>query len=194
MLVRMSRTRWALVGLCLLGACSSGSGNGSTKSTTTTVPPVGTIAPNAWRDVATGVYNGKSWKISAATSSAKWRCYDPQGSARRADDTGSSALSRDGRPVHCLGPVSAHQSRAFAAFIDGAERDQWVVVGAAADGVKRVQIVFADKTATTLNIDPKSRLVIWKGPASVHPKSVRADTETCTLAAAKTAGGVSCDA
>jgi hypothetical protein len=32
-----------------------------------------------------------------------------------------------------------------------------------------------------LNIDPKSRLVIWKGPASVKPKDIRADSTTCTI-------------
>ena len=56
-----------------------------------------------------------------------------------------------------------------------------MLIGAVADGVKKVSIVFADGTRTPLNIDPKSRLVIWKGPASVKPKHIRADTTTCTI-------------
>ena len=97
--------------------------------------------------------------------------------------TVGGAPTRDGRTVHCLAPTAKAQSAPFVAFVDGAEGKDWVLVGAAADGVKKVSVVFADGTSSPLNIDPKSWLVIWKGPASVKPKSVRTDKTTCTIAA-----------
>jgi hypothetical protein len=84
--------------------------------------------------------------------------------------------------VHCLAPASTKDTAPFAAFVNGQDGKDWVLVGAAADGVKRVSIVYGDGTASPLNIDPKSRLVIWKGPASVKPKEIRTDHASCTIA------------
>jgi hypothetical protein len=90
--------------------------------------------------------------------------------------------TRDGRAVQCLAPASTSDTAPFVALVNGADGTNWVLVGAAADGVKKVSIVYADGTSSPLNIDPKSRLVIWKGPASVKPKQIRTDKTTCTIA------------
>ncbi len=76
----------------------------------------------------------------------------------------------------------------FVAIVNGTDANQWVLIGAVADGVKKVSIGFADGTRTPLNIDPKSRLVIWKGPASTKPKDIKADATTCTIDPAQKTG------
>ena len=135
--------------------------------------------------MAQGVFGAKTWKVASARSSNDWRCYDPQGAALPA--AGSSAApagnpTRQGRTAQCLPPASDPSDPRFVAFVNGADAKQWVVVGAVADGVKKVSLVFGDNTSTALNVDPKSRLVIWKGPASVKPKQIRTDKTVCTIA------------
>ena len=180
----MSWPKWTLIAACLLTACSSGSSSGKGASTTTT-SPAGTIAANGWKDVAQGTFAKKKWTVAAARSSAGWRCYDAQGVSAAGGTTTttvSGGPTRDGRAVHCLAPASTSGSAPFVAFVDGADGKDWVLVGAVADGVKKVSIVLGDNSSSPLNIDPKSRLVIWKGPASVKPKQLRADKTTCTIA------------
>src|SRR3954469_16199095 len=184
----MSWIEWTLAAACLVTACSSGSSSGKdTSSTTTPGSNTGTVAASAWRDVAQGKFANKTWKLASARSSTGWRCFDAQGVAQQSSGsttttTTANAPTRDGRSAQCLPPTSAPTKPPFVAFVDGAEGNQWVVVGAAADGVKKVSLVFVDGTATPLNVDPKSRLVIWKGPASVKPKQIRTDKTTCTIA------------
>jgi hypothetical protein len=181
----MSWPKWTLIAACLLTACSSGSSSGKGGSTTTTTSKAGTIAATAWKDVAQGTFDKTKWTVASARSSAGWRCYDTQGVAAAAGTTTTTVgggPTRDGRTVHCLAPASTSATAPFAAFVNGADGKDWVLVGAAADGVKKVSIVFANGTSSPLNIDPKSRLVIWKGPASVKPKQVRTDNTTCTIA------------
>lgn len=181
----MSSAKWILIAACLVTACSSGSSSGKGDSTTTTPDSkTGTISENAWKEVAQGVVGKKAWKVASAKSSTGWRCFDPTGSALpAAGDTATAAgPARQGRRSQCLPPASEATEPPFVAFVDGADGNQWVVVGAVADGVKKVSLVYGDGTATPLNIDPKSRLVIWKGPSSVRPKQIRTDNATCAIA------------
>jgi hypothetical protein len=181
----MSWPKWMLIAACVLTACSSGSSSGKDESTTTTISKAGTVAASAWKDVAQGTFAKKKWTVASARSSKGWRCYDAQGVASASGSTTTTVAggpTREGRAVHCLAPASTSQSAPFVAFVNGAQGKDWVLVGAAADGVKKMSIVFADGSKSPLNIDPKSRLVIWKGPASLKPKQVRADKTTCTIA------------
>jgi len=182
----MSWLKWTLIAVCVLTACSSGSSSGKGESTTTTpTSKAGTVAASAWKDVSEGTFNKNKWTVATARSSAGWRCYDVQGVAPAGETTTTTvagALTRDGRTVHCLAPVASAQSAPFVALVNGADGPNWVLVGAAADGVKKVSIVMGNGTSTQLNVDPKNRLVIWKGPASVKPKQVRTDKTTCTIA------------
>src|SRR5262245_9575707 len=180
----MSWPKWTLIAVCLLTACSSGSSSGKGE-TTTTISKAGTIAATAWKDVAQGTFAKQKWTVASARSSAGWRCYDVQGVTGPTENTTTTVgggPTRDGRTVHCLAPTSTKQSAPFAAFVNGADGKDWVLVGAAADGVKRVSVIYGDGTASRLNVDPRSRLVIWKGPASVKPKQIRTDNTTCTIA------------
>jgi hypothetical protein len=181
----MSWPKWTLIAACVLTACSSGSKSGNGASTTT-IPTskAGTVAASAWKDVAQGTFNKEKWTVASARSSAGWHCYDTQGIASGGTTTTTvgGAPTRDGRTVHCLAPVASEQSAPFVALVNGTEGKDWVLVGAAAPGVKKASIVFGDGSSSPLNIDPKSRLVIWKGPASVKPKQVRTDKTTCTIA------------
>ena len=199
----MPWTKWTVAAVCLpvalLGACSSSSKNGAGSSTSTTIAhsESGTVAASAWKDAAEGKFRTKAWKVSTATSSTGWRCYDPQGAARTTTVNGSTTTtvagpSRDGRSAVCLPPATAASSSTdkFVAIVNGADANQWVLIGAVADGVNKVSIGFADGTRTPLNIDPHSRLVIWKGPASVKPKDIRADTTTCAIDPAQKTAGV----
>jgi hypothetical protein len=181
----MSWPKWTFIAACLLTACSSGSSSGKGESTTTTpASKAGTVAANAWKPAAEGKFANKKWTVASARSSAGWRCYDAQGvAAGTTTTTIGGGPTRDGRTVHCLAPTSKSQSAPFVAFVDGTDGKDYVLVGAAADGVKKVSVVFADGTSSPLNINPKNRLVIWKGPASVKPKQVRTDKNTCTIAA-----------
>ena len=166
-------------------ACSSGSSTGKGSSTTTTTSKAGTIATTAWKDVAQGTFAKQKWTVASARSSAGWRCYDAQGVASASSSTTTTVgggLTRDGRAVHCLAPTSTSDTAPFVAFVNGTDGNNWVLVGAAADGVKKVSIVYGNGTSSRLNIDPKSRLVIWKGPASVKPKEIRTDKTSCTIA------------
>ncbi len=175
-----------------LGACSSGSKHSSSKpgSTTTTVDtrPEIAIAETAWNNVATGTFRSEPWTVAYARSSDGWRCYDPQGSALPSASAPSSSTgatkrppTRQGRITECLAPnVNAGPVR-FTAFIAGADVAQWELIGAVADGVSRVHVVFHDGTTTALNIDPHTRLVEWKGPASLRPTELRTDATACTL-------------
>jgi hypothetical protein len=191
----MSWTKLTVAALCLpvvlLGACSSSNKKGGGSTTTTIAhPDSGTVAPSAWKDVAEGKFRTKAWKVAAAKSSTGWRCFDATGSAA-ADTTTTTvagAPSRNGRAAVCLPPAGDTTSEPFVAFVNGNDANQWVVVGAVADGVKRVSIGFADGTRTPLNIDPKSRLVIWKGPASVKPKDIKTDSVTCAIDPAQKSG------
>jgi len=189
-----SRTKWIIVGACILSACSSSSGHSSGTTTTTGSgsAAVGTIAPSAWKQVAQGRFQSKPWAIATALSTNGWRCYDAQGAARPQSDTTSTTApvpTRQGRPARCLPPAGTSSAAPFVAFINGTEGSNWVVVGGVADGVKHVSIVFGDGTSTPLNIDPHSRLVIWKGPASVRPSKIRADATTCAIDQAHAANG-----
>jgi len=180
----MSWPKWTLIAVCLLTACSSGTSSGK-GSTTTTISKAGTIAATAWKDVAQGTFAKQKWTVASARSSNGWRCYDAQGVASASESTTTTVAggpSRDGRAVHCVAPASTKQTAPFVAFVNGAEGKDWVLVGAAADGVKKMSIVFGNGSTSSLGIDPKSRLVIWKGPASLKPKQVRADKSTCTIA------------
>jgi hypothetical protein len=182
----MSWLKWTLIAACVLTACSSGSSSGKAASTTTTTSKAGTVAANAWKDVAQGTFAKQKWTVASAHSSAGWRCFDVQGvtPANATTTTVGGAPTRDGRAVHCLAPTSTSQSAPFVAFVNGTEAKDWVLVGAAADGVKKVSLVYANGTSSPLNIDPRTRLVIWKGPASVKPEQVRTDKTTCTIASA----------
>jgi hypothetical protein len=184
----MSRAKWTLIAagllsaVCLTSACSSGSSSGKDTSTTTPAKS-GTVADTAWREVAQGVLAKQNWKVSAARSSTNWRCYDVEGltpSAGTTSTTVANGPTRDGRSAYCVAPTAGTGSQ-FAALVNGADGKNWVLVGAAADGIKKASLVFADGSSTPLNIDPHSRLVIWKGPASLKPKQIRAGTTTCTI-------------
>ena len=190
-----------LVAFGALSACSSGSSNGTGSTTTTAkaATTTGTVAAGAWRPGPQGTFRSKAWKISYAKSSTGWWCYDAEGAAQPITGTGATSSAaagpqRNGRVSRCLAPASAPASVPFTAFLDGADANQWVVVGAAAGRVKHVNIVFADGTTSPLNVDPHSRLVIWKGPTSVRPRGIRADNTTCTLDPKQTAShGSRCD-
>jgi len=187
----MSWPKWTLIAVgltaaCSLTACSSGSSSGSGSTTTTPESKAGTIAATAWKNVAQGTFAKKNWTVDAARSSAGWRCYDVQGVASASGSTTTTVAggpTRDGRAVHCIAPSPSTDTKPFVAFVNGTDGPNWVLVGAAADGVKKVSIVFGNGTTSKLNVDPKSRLVIWKGPASVKPKQIRTDNTTCTIAA-----------
>lgn len=187
----MSWPKWTLIAAslltaCSLTACSSGSSSGKGESTTTNpASKAGTVADTAWKDVAQGKFNKKNWTVAAARSSANWRCYDTKGleSAGTTTTTAAGGPTRDGRAIHCLAPAASSESGPFLALVNGADGKDWVLVGAVADGVKKVSIVFGNGSSSPLNVDAKSRLVIWKGPASVKPKQVRTDKTTCTIAA-----------
>ena len=198
----MPWTKWTVAAVCLpvalLGACSSSTKSGTSTSTTIAAPDSGTVAASAWKEAAEGKFRTKAWKVSTAKSSTGWRCYDPQGAAGPTTVNGATTTTvagptRDGRSAICLPPATATSTDKFVAIVNGADANQWVLIGAVADGVKAVSIGFADGTRTPLNIDPKSRLVIWKGPASTKPKDVKADATTCAIdPAQKTASAQLC--
>lgn len=194
----MQRRGWARSAVLLstlavgLGACSSGSKHSSAKpgSTTTTVDtrPQVTIPETAWSDVATGTFRSQPWTVAYARSSDGWRCYDPQGSALPSASAPSSPTgatkrppTRQGRTTACLAPNAPAGPVRFTAFVAGADAAQWELIGAVADGVSRVHIVFHDGTTTALDIDPHTRIIEWKGPASLRPTELRTDSTACTL-------------
>lgn len=176
----------------VLGSCSSGSNHNSSKpgSTTTTVdsrPPIA-IADSAWSDVAQGTFRSQPWTVAYARSGTGWRCYDPQGSALPSAAAASASTgathrppTRAGRTTQCLAPTAAAGPVRFTAFIAGADAAQWELIGAVADGVSHVHIVFHDGTTTALDIDPHTRIIEWKGPASLRPTELRTDSTACTL-------------
>ncbi len=194
-----------VVSVCLLGACGGGSSHHqSTPSTPSTRPPapstIGTIADRAWIDVAVGTFRSQTWTISYGRTTEDWRCYDPQGAAQRVAPPNLGTGRRGatpahlGRPSQCLAPRPATGSVRFSALLAGADADQWVLIGAVADGVTRAQLVFGDRTSTLLNVDPHTRLIEWKGPASLRPAQIRTDATACALdPQQKPAGATLCD-
>jgi hypothetical protein len=185
----MSFAKWTLIAACVLTvtACSSGSGKSGSTTTTNPAANAGTIADKAWHQVAQGTFARRTWKISSARSSGGFRCYDIQGLTSSATTTTvAGAPTRNGAPVTCVPPASNATGPKFVAFVNGADGNNWVLVGAVADGTKHVKMAFAGGSSTPLNIDPKSKLVIWKGPASLKPKEIRADTTTCPIGATPT--------
>ncbi len=93
----MPWTKWTVAAVCLpvalLGACSSSTKSGTSTSTTIAAPASGTVAASAWKDAAEGKFRTKAWKVSTATSTTGWRCYDAQGAARPSTATGSTTTT-----------------------------------------------------------------------------------------------------
>ena len=89
----------------------------------------------------------------------------------------SSELGRGAAPIY----VNGLRATSNSVIINGTDANQWELVGAVGNGVKKVSVVFADKTTTPLNVDPRSRLVIWKGPVALHPAELRTDASECAL-------------
>jgi len=175
----------ALAASTALAGCSSSSKGSS--STSTTTGPGGTKAPAAvtgsWHDAAQGVFDRKPWKVQYARAVAGGECYAPTGAAQPSNTASSlqPGPTRNGGATRCMPPKPGTGEIHFTAFINGTDANQWELVGAVGNGVKKVSVVFADKTTTPLNVDPRSRLVIWKGPVALHPAELRTDASECAL-------------
>ena len=187
----MSWTKWNAVAVCLLSVCSIAvcSSSGSSKSdgngsTSTTIATAGLrhrcrerLESCRGREIPDKSVEGRGGEVEHRAGAASTPRAVPPPRAQRLPAVRPGTVARR---CACR-PPRKHTTEPFVAFVNGTDTDQWVVVGAVADGVKRVSIGFADGTRTPLNIDPKSRLVIWKGPASVKPKDIKADSVTCTI-------------
>jgi len=186
----MTRTRIlaiiALAATASLTGCSS-SGKSSSPTSTTTTARGSTQTPatttGSWRDAAQGTFGGKPWRVQYAKSTEGGQCFAATGAAQ-ASNTASSLQpgpTHNGAATRCMAPKPGAGTIPFTAFIDGTDANQWVVVGAVTNGVKKVSIVFANKSTTPLNVDPRSHLVIWKGPSSLRPAQLRTDSSVCAL-------------
>jgi hypothetical protein len=176
----------ALTTALSLAGCDSG-GKAKPSSSTTSTEGGNAQAPAAvsgpWRDAAQGTFGGKPWRVQYARSTAGGQCFAPTGAAQPSNAASSlqPGPTRNGARTRCLPPKAVAGAIRFTSFIDGTDANQWVVVGAVTNGITKVSIVFSGGASTPLNIDPHSRLVIWKGPASLHPKQLRTDKTTCAI-------------
>jgi hypothetical protein len=188
----MTRLTTLLLAAALLVAASCSSSKNGRSSSTTTTPKtpnaaIGTVpATTRWRTAAQGTFDAKPWTIDYARTSNNWHCYSAQGSAApsaaalSAAQVSGATPQHLGQPTQCLQP-GRDPKPPFTAFLAGPEKDQWVLVGGVAPGVGRVSIGFKDRSTTRLNIDPSSRLIEWKGPASLAPQVLHLDGASCAL-------------
>jgi hypothetical protein len=200
----MKRITFVVLAVALLAvaACSSSKHNTAPNASTTTTtsgrpnPAIGTVPATAWRTAAQGVFDSKPWTVQIARSTKNWLCYAGRGSAAPSAAAvaavPTAGSTPQGQPTQCLEPGSDPKPP-FTAFIAGPDKSQWVLVGAVAPAVRRVAIIMKNGSTTPLNVSPSTRLIEWKGPASLTPQHLRLDATTCALsAAAATASSPAC--
>jgi hypothetical protein len=187
----MTRLTTVLLAAALLAAasCSSSKHGGSSTTTTPKAPnaAIGTVpATTKWHTAAQGSFQSKPWTVDYARTSNNWHCYSAQGAAAPSDaattaaQAGGATPTHLGRPTQCLSPAR-DATPTFTAFLAGPDKNQWVLVGGVAPAVKRVSIGFKDGSTTRLNVDPATRLLEWKGPASLAPQRLHLDGTSCAL-------------